>query len=88
MDEDDTDTKLDFLNVKLEQQLQASYYNYPILYQGVPVLRAIRFAEDIYHTGCYGIEIMLIDSDEKIDYLRKKADSKPKVIGNLPDEDF
>ena len=79
----------DLLNTKICQYLQVYCNNYPLVYNGMPVLKVFRINESLHHPYYYSICIMLIDSDEKCNYLHslelQKADT---VITKLTDEDF
>jgi len=80
----------ELLNLKLSQYLQAHYYNCTITYEGIPVLYVFRVAESSRHAHCYDICIMLVDSPEKVCYLRllEQSGRTFTVPQQLNDKDF
>ena len=82
--------KRTYINLKLAQHLQSYYTNYRIVYYDIPVVYVFKIAEDLYHNNCYGIDIMIIDSDEKYYFVQNQVLNlfEDSSENNIADEDF
>ena len=80
----------ELLNLKLSQHLQVHFSNCQILYEDVPVLTVFRISESLHHPQCYDINVMLIDSTEKINFLKSLDALKIEtdVPQQLTDKEF
>ena len=78
------------LDLKISQFLQAYCSNYQILYNDIPVIKVFRVTNCLYHANCLSVCIMLIDSDEKYNYIRHLAvKARNLAVSMTPkDEDF
>lgn len=80
----------ELLNLKLSQHLQVHFSNCQILYEDVPVLTVFRISESLHHPQCYDINVMLVDSTEKINFLNSLDALKIEVDvpQQLTDKEF
>lgn len=80
---------MNLLNLKLSQYLQMYCNNYPITYAEEQVLKVFRITESSLHPRCYSIYLMVIDSNEKLAYLRSLDIAKgTQTTVTLDDEEF
>ncbi len=80
---------MNLLNLKLSQYLQMYCNNYPITYAEEQVLKVFRITESSLHPRCYSIYLMVIDSNEKLAYLRSLDIAKgTQTTVPLDDEEF
>jgi len=79
----------DLITIKIEQILQAEYYNYPLLYNGICVLQCINVDNDNLHTGYYCIDILVVDNEPKYKHVQNITNTLQSTPStDINDEEF
>lgn len=60
------------LDLKIQQTLQTQYAGTPIFFNEMYVVNILNISADNYHTQCLSIDVMVIDSLPKYEYLKKQ----------------
>lgn len=76
------------LNLKLQQTLQTHYCGMPIVYNDMPVITVLDITIDNYHPQCIAIDVMIIDSLPKYEYIKRRLVLETPAMVTPTDKDF
>lgn len=75
----DLTKKRDFLNQKISQYAQENLYALPFFYNDLCAFTVYDVDKDLYHQNCLCIKVMIIDSQDKYNFVVQHLASKPSV---------
>lgn len=88
-DVSDLTKKRDFLNQRISQYAQENLYSLPVFYYDLCVFTVFDVDKDLYHQNCLCIKIMIIDSQDKYNFVAQHLTPKSTVpLKQVDDVEF